>query len=246
MIPRQAVHAGRERAAVSWLAKLVVARRDQLVSLAWPDHHPEAARTRLQRMVRAGLVDVVRGAAEGHSVYVLSSAGARAAAALAHDAALARYLARSAADTVHLPHRLATGDVVVELVRRLGSRLAVLHPHERRIVWSTASGRREVTPDAVLGNMESGWWLAMEYDRGTRSLDAIATQLARYAEAKRLSTAPAWARRGSIVYVLEDASRARAEAILAAAREAGIGDRVAVVALEAMSDLVERLVEVVT
>jgi len=240
---RQALHAGREAEAIAWLARLVVATRDQLVALAWPDLHPEAAKARLRRLCERGLVEAVRLAEEGgRSVYRLTGAGAQAAAALAKDARLAAYLMRSQADTIHLAHRTATGDAVVELVRRLGSRLEVLYPHERRLRWQVSGGLwREVTPDAVLVAGETA--VALEYDRGTRSVEALAAQVRRYAEAASAPDLPSWARTCSVVYVLEPASARRAEAVLQAAESAGIGGRVAVTTVGGLGELARRLAE---
>ena len=240
---RQALHAGREAEAVAWLARLVLAARDQLVALAWPDLHAEAAKTRLRRLCERGLVEAVRRADiadGGWSVYRLTHAGAQAAAALAKDSRLAAHLMRAAVETVHLGHRLATNDAIVGLVRRLGGRVEVLYPHERRLRWVSGGVWREVTPDAVLA--AGGVWVALEYDRGTRSMEAIAGQVMRYAEAAQQPDLPGWARSCSVVYVLE-AAGGRAEVILEAAAVAGIADRVAVTTLGGLAEVARRLAD---
>jgi DNA-binding HxlR family transcriptional regulator len=240
---RQALHAGREAEAVAWLARLGVATRDQLVALAWPDLHPEAAKARLRRLCERGLVEAVRLAeGGGRSVYRLTGAGAQAAAALAKDARLAAHLGRSQLDTIHLSHRLAVNGAVVELVRRLGNRLEVLYPHERRLRWQVSGGLwREVTPDAVLVAGDTA--VALEFDRGTRSMPALAAQVRRYAEAAQVPDLPPWAKACSVVYVLQAVSARRAEAVLQAAESAGIAGRVAVTTVGGLGELARRLAE---
>ena len=234
---RQALQADRNPDVLVWLARLQLATSRQISALGWPGYGGERKRSRLRRVREAGLLEFVRTRRRtGHRLvlYRLTPTGALAAATLLGDEQVTHGVRVAATEGIHLEHRLQVNDTVLRLVDCLGrDAVEVLLPHQRRLRWLTSGGAwHEVTPDVVLVCRKAEAALAIEYDRGLRSIDGVSLQLQRYREASEQQDLPMWAGRSSIAYVLDPPSPARASAILQAATAAGLESRVAVVAAQ--------------
>ena len=234
---RQAVQADRDPEVLVWLARLQLASSGQILALGWPGYGGECRKSRLRRVREAGLLEFVRTRRRTGNrlvLYRLTPIGALAAARLLDDDHVTRAVRLAATEGIHLEHRLQVNNAILRLVDCLGQdAVEILLPHQRRLRWLTSGGAwHEVTPDVVLVCRQLEVALAIEYDRGLRSIEGVSLQLQRYREAAEQQDLPMWAGRSSIAYVLHPPSPARASAILQAAMAAGLELRVVVVAAQ--------------
>lgn len=234
---RQAVQADRDPEVLVWLARLQLASSEQILALGWPGYGGECRKSRLRRVREAGLLEFVRTRRRTGNrlvLYRLTPIGALAAARLLDDDQVTRAVRIAATEGIHLEHRLQVNNAILRLVDCFGQdAVEILLPHQRRLRWLTSGGAwHEVTPDVVVVCRQLVVALAIEYDRGLRSIEGVSLQLQRYREAAEQQDLPMWAGRSSIAYVLHPPSPARARAILQAAMVAGLELRVVVVAAQ--------------
>ncbi len=240
---RQAMRADCDPEVLVWLARVQLATSGQISALGWPGRGGECKKSRLRRVREARLLEFVRTRRRTGRrlvLYRLTPLGALAAARLLGDDQVTHGVRVAATEGIHLEHRLQVNDTILRLVECLGrDAVEVLLPHQRRLRWPASGGAwHEVTPDVVLVYREAETALAIEYDRGLRSIDGISLQLRRYQEAAEQPDLPMWAGRSSIAYALHPPSPARARAILQAARAAGLELRVVVVAAQDLAVVV--------